>query len=63
MTKRAKIWWLVGILVVAVAGGGGAVIKLRAADGRIEVLPVKDTPGPGAGPNAGKRGTHGRPQP
>ena len=29
MTKRAKIWWLVGILVVAVAGGGGAVIASR----------------------------------
>ena len=29
MTKRAKIWWLVGLLVVAVAGGGGAVIASR----------------------------------
>jgi len=44
-------------------GGGGAVIKLRAADGRIEVLPVKDAPGPRAGPYAEGRGTHGRPQP
>jgi len=31
MTKRAKIWWLVGILVVAVAGGGGAVIASRSS--------------------------------
>ncbi|HQR75604.1 MAG TPA: efflux RND transporter periplasmic adaptor subunit, partial [Burkholderiaceae bacterium] len=31
MTKRAKIWWLVGVLVVAVAGGGGAVIASRSS--------------------------------
>ena len=31
MTKRAKIWWLVGILVAAVAGGGGAVIASRSS--------------------------------
>lgn len=31
MTKRAKIWWLIGILAVAVAGGGGAVIASRQA--------------------------------
>ena len=29
MTKRAKLVWLVGLLVLAVAGGGGAVIASR----------------------------------
>lgn len=31
MTKRAKVWWLVGLLLVVVAGGGGAVIASRNA--------------------------------
>jgi membrane fusion protein (multidrug efflux system) len=31
MTKRAKVWWLVGFLAVAVAGGGGAVVASRKA--------------------------------
>ncbi len=29
MTRRAKIWWLVGVLVLAIAGGGGAVLASR----------------------------------
>jgi RND family efflux transporter MFP subunit len=31
MTKRAKIWWLIGLLAVVVAGGGGAVVASRKA--------------------------------
>ena len=31
MTKRAKVWWLIGLLAVVVAGGGGAVVASRKA--------------------------------
>jgi len=44
-------------------GEGGAVIKLKAADGRVDIRTVKDVPGSAAGPAARGRGTLGRPQP
>ncbi len=43
MTKRLKIWWLVGVLVLVVAGGGGAVIASRQS-GQASDAAKKDRP-------------------
>jgi Toastrack DUF4097 len=44
-------------------GDGGADIRLSAANGRIEILAVKDAPGAASGPITPRRGSHGRSQP
>lgn len=44
-------------------GEGGADIRLSAANGRIEILAVKDVPGAASGPITRRRGSHGRSQP
>ena len=44
MTKRVRIWWLVGVLVLIVAGGGGAVIASRQSGPAPDAAKKSDRP-------------------